>query len=188
MHLVSSSTSFANFLGTCLYAPSNKYAHIFDFCRGTAGSGTQQSEIHAGVHEWSGGEWVATVALDDSDKSQGDVLDFETSPNDPLWFSHHANLDRLRYYWQERTGDSLATDEDPCGNYYGGVTVYPQVGNCTVDCVLNRRLKIALYFVNDVPANAEIDFAPIALVFEKGSKYVNKERFKFIFMQSDFTL
>ena len=31
----------------------------------------------------------------------GDVLDFDTSPNDPLWWSHHAQLDRLHYYWMQ---------------------------------------------------------------------------------------
>lgn len=55
------------------------------------------------------------------------VADFDTSPNDPLWFSHHANLDRLHYYWLQLVGESIATDDDPCGIYYGGATVYPQV-------------------------------------------------------------
>ena len=58
---------------------------------------------------------------------QGDFLDFDTSPNDPLWFSHHAQLDRLHYYWMQYIGEALATDEDPCGGYYGTLTPEPQV-------------------------------------------------------------
>lgn len=54
-------------------------------------------------------------------------MDFDTSPNDPLWFSHHAQLDRLHYYWMQYIGEALATDEDPCGGYYGEMTPDPQV-------------------------------------------------------------
>jgi hypothetical protein len=59
--------------------------------------------------------------------SQGDFLDIATSPNDPLWFSHHANLDRLFYLWMKGTGNLLANTSDPCGGFYSGDSQYPQV-------------------------------------------------------------
>ena len=97
--------------------------------RGMAGSMNDQVEIHAGVHEYAGGEWYNSSDTEKKYPYYGDMYDFDTSPNDPLWFSHHANLDRLHYYWMEYIGDSIATGDDPCGEYYGGDTVYPQVSN-----------------------------------------------------------
>ena len=84
--------------------------------RGTAGS-SDQSEVHAGVHFFAGGSFYVNDEI-----AFGDVLDFFTSPNDPLWFSHHAQLDRLHYYWMQLIGEALVTDEDPCGGYYGTLT------------------------------------------------------------------
>lgn len=53
-------------------------------------------------------------------------MDPITSPNDPLFFSHHANLERLYYKWRQQTGDALASSSDPCGSYYGSYVTKPQ--------------------------------------------------------------
>lgn len=91
------------------------------YCRGTYGSYGKASLLHAGVHLFAGGTW------NDTERTiLGDFYDANTSPNDPLWWSHHANLDRLWWQWKKEKGDALATDDDYCGNYYGGETVYPQ--------------------------------------------------------------
>ena len=79
--------------------------------------------MHGGVHTWVGGYWQ----LDSGNFAIGDMGDVATSPNDPLFFSHHANLDRIYYLWRLKTGDKLATVEDPCGLYYGPRASFPQV-------------------------------------------------------------
>jgi hypothetical protein len=66
---------------------------------GVAGSTSDQSHIHGGVHELTGGKWKT----DDDQSILGDLTDPVTSPNDPLWFSHHAQLDRLFYQWKVST-------------------------------------------------------------------------------------
>jgi hypothetical protein len=43
------------------------------------------------VHLFTGGMWNISLD-DDSNKGMGDVFDPYTSPNDPIWWSHHANL------------------------------------------------------------------------------------------------
>eukprot|EP01036_Dinobryon_divergens_P028190 gene28190-37093_t len=89
----------------------------------------QQSVLHAGVHVWAGGYWTVkdiNDTLSAGAPAMGDMLDVFTSPQDPLFFSHHANLDRIFYFWRKRIGDSLATAEDPCGIFYGNDTHYPQ--------------------------------------------------------------
>ena len=44
---------------------------------------------------------VVVVVDDDDDDDDFDAVSVGVmrSPNDPLWYSYHANHDRLRYYW-----------------------------------------------------------------------------------------
>ncbi len=107
------------------------------------GTGNKQTIIHAGVHQFGGGQWTpSSISLGlhlrdnihnynnnntaPTVEATGDMMDPITSPNDPLFFSHHANLDRLYYNWKIQIGDSLATVDDPCGTFYGGNTTNPQ--------------------------------------------------------------
>jgi hypothetical protein len=49
------------------------------------------------VNDVTGGRPAGAPAM-------GDMLDVYTSPQDPLFFSHHANLDRIFYFWRKRIG------------------------------------------------------------------------------------
>eukprot|EP01035_Chromulina_nebulosa_P018469 gene18469-24179_t len=88
---------------------------------GVSGALNGQTNIHAGVHVFTGGSWTSN-----KQDVMGDIKDPITSPNDPLWFSHHAQLERLYYTWRQSTGDKLATTSDPCGIFYGKNAVNPQ--------------------------------------------------------------
>lgn len=88
---------------------------------GSAGSNSDQSHMHAGVHVSVGGAWPVGNAI-----VSGDLTDPATSPNDPLFFSHHAQLDRLWYQWKVNTGDAKATTADPCAGFYGTAVTSPQ--------------------------------------------------------------
>lgn len=52
------------------------------------------SSMHNAVHVWVGGQ-----------------MQTGSSPNDPIFFLHHANVDRLWSLWQERYGDSTYPTE-----------------------------------------------------------------------------
>jgi tyrosinase len=81
------------------------------------------ASLHGTPHSWVGGRWGPLNSY------QGEMLDLYTSPTDPLFFGHHGNLDRLFYQWRVETGESLATDEDPCGDFYGTQTVPQPTGH-----------------------------------------------------------
>lgn len=49
----------------------------------------QGSAMHNGIHVWMGGQ-----------------MQTGASPNDPVFFLHHANIDRLWALWQQRYGDA----------------------------------------------------------------------------------
>jgi hypothetical protein len=88
---------------------------------GSYGTYGDASLLHAGVHFFVGGNWNTTGGI-----AFGDFWDANTSPNDPIWWSHHANLDRMWWQWNIQTGNDLATDDDNCGKFYGGVVKDPQ--------------------------------------------------------------
>jgi tyrosinase len=54
----------------------------------------QTSQLHNIVHGWVGG-------------FRGIMSSVELSPNDPVFFLHHANVDRLWALWQERNPRQL---------------------------------------------------------------------------------
>lgn len=56
--------------------------------------------LHNLVHPWVGG----VVAAGDSPARLGTMI-LSTSPNDPVFFLHHANVDRLWEIWQTRRPD-----------------------------------------------------------------------------------
>ncbi len=99
---------------------STSFSQFAHCAWGSVGTGAQ-SRVHGTMHAWTGGSWTTTGGTAD-----GDIKDPITSPNDPLFFSHHANLDRMYLDFRKKLGDSLATDEDPCGVFYGAEVTYPQ--------------------------------------------------------------
>jgi tyrosinase len=73
-------------------APWNTGAISFrNQCEGWYGPG-----LHNLVHNWVGGDMTAA-----------------TSPNDPIFFLHHANIDRIWWTWQQRWG--IANYQGPPG-------------------------------------------------------------------------
>jgi len=71
---------------------------------GTAGGlSLSNARVHGGAHQGVGG------------KSGTDSSDFEdptTSPNDPIFFFHHANVDRSAFHW-------MAVNTDKRSTFYG---------------------------------------------------------------------
>jgi tyrosinase len=69
----------------------------WDFTSPTASSFRQSAELlHNRVHRWVGGFW-----LSDGNLMGGTMLQM-SSPNDPVFWLHHCNLDRLWSAWQAR--------------------------------------------------------------------------------------
>jgi tyrosinase len=80
--------------------------------------------IHNGVHLWVAGEHqLVHQVLVDSDEpdvpqepgASGTIdligtMAFNSSPNDPVFFQHHANIDRLWQEWIRRHGPSYAPE------------------------------------------------------------------------------
>jgi tyrosinase len=78
--------------------------------------GTFVFELHAEVHNWIG----------------GDMISGPFSPNDPVFFLHHCNVDRLWAIWQEKNPSQgyLPTGDGPEGhNLYD--LMYPWDGKTT---------------------------------------------------------
>jgi tyrosinase len=74
------------------------------------------SQLHNQGHAWIG----------------GDMLNVNISPNDPVFFLHHCNVDRLWAIWQDKnpTQEYLPTGEGPSGhNLYD--LMYPWDGIAT---------------------------------------------------------
>lgn len=59
-----------------------------NYLEGFRGKG-QHSAMHNVVHLWVGGQ-----------------MQTASSPNDPVFFLHHTNIDRLWHQWQQKYGDS----------------------------------------------------------------------------------
>ena len=57
-------------------------------------------EMHNAVHLWAGGNTAAS----DAGIRLGTMAVVPTSPNDPVFWLNHANVDRLWAQWQERHG------------------------------------------------------------------------------------
>lgn len=63
---------------------------------------THQSTLHGRVHGWVGGLYGDTPGSHPLD--MGTMTNEETSPNDPVFFLHHSQIDRLWALWQEKSG------------------------------------------------------------------------------------
>jgi tyrosinase len=59
--------------------------------------------IHNAVHAWVG----------------GNMNDMFTSPNDPVFFLHHTNVDRIWAIWQEKSGNAYLPPDSAPGNLLG---------------------------------------------------------------------
>lgn len=65
--------------------------------------------LHSAVHAWLGGEWTGTyysMAYQSSSTTfVGSMTALDSSPNDPVFWLHHCNVDRLWAVWEKRYGN-----------------------------------------------------------------------------------
>jgi tyrosinase len=59
-----------------------------------------QQTMHNVVHDWVGGIFYLTTGTGELIAHQGTMEPLDVSPNDPVFFMHHANVDRLWASWQ----------------------------------------------------------------------------------------
>ena len=82
----------------------------------TAGS---PHRLHNAVHIYTGGIW-----MDGGKMVEGTVV-YNTAPNDPVFFLHHANIDRIFAAWEQiGSGSYLPTGGAPTG-WNGSDTMWP---------------------------------------------------------------
>jgi len=92
---------------------------VEDMCEPVAGSGTVctgEHRMHNRVHLWVSGECAFAHEMPEMTMVSGTTPIFpedamvlgtmaaNSSPNDPVFFQHHANIDRLWSAWMERHG------------------------------------------------------------------------------------
>jgi len=96
---------------TCVAKPSFKEhwcCVFFDDPEKCYPGNKSESTLHGQVHGWSGGDKLSF---------NFDGADVYTSPNDPVWFLHHSQVERIHQAWQYNVGAGIATSDDPCGKY-----------------------------------------------------------------------
>jgi len=59
-----------------------------------------EQTMHNVVHDWVGGIFYLTTGTGELIAHQGTMEPLDVSPNDPVFFMHHANVDRLWASWQ----------------------------------------------------------------------------------------
>ena len=79
--------------GTATSCGSDHFFHMPE------GGDAASQRMHNAVHPWVGG----LVLHSDNSVTRGTMM-LPTSPNDPIFFLHHANVDRLWAIWQKRHG------------------------------------------------------------------------------------
>lgn len=84
-----------------------------------------RSAMHNGVHVWVGGQ-----------------MQTASSPNDPLFFLHHANVDRLWYLWQQRWGDETY----PVDGHHNRQEKLFQFGGVTAEQTFNLQAHSGIVY------------------------------------------
>ncbi len=59
-----------------------------------------QQTMHNVVHDWTGGVFYLTTGTGELIPHQGTMEPLDVSPNDPAFFMHHTNVDRVWASWQ----------------------------------------------------------------------------------------
>jgi tyrosinase len=83
----------------------------------------QPLHLHNRVHQWVGGE----IDEDGQIKSQGQMNDVMIAPNDPVFFLHHCNIDRIWAQWQDKypKSDSLYPTKEARQGHNLNDSMYP---------------------------------------------------------------
>jgi tyrosinase len=88
---------------------------------GWGSHGAEDSHLHNTAHVWVGG----VIDRPDGTQLSGSMAALDTSPNDPVFFLHHANVDRLWARWQERHGTAYLPDGEGYPGWHPGDSLYP---------------------------------------------------------------
>ncbi|WP_405008945.1 tyrosinase family protein [Kitasatospora sp. NBC_01539] len=94
--------------------------------------------IHNRVHLWVGGQMIPL-----------------SSPNDPVFFLHHANTDRLWAQWQTDQRAPYEPQEGAEQGQNAGDPMIPWGGDTTIDSVLNHRDLDYMYDSEDPLAEGD---------------------------------
>jgi hypothetical protein len=102
----------------------------------TATGSESGSQLHNRVHIWIGG-----------DMGPG------TSPNDPVFFLHHGNIDRIWAQWQQRPGSSgyLPVSGGPAGHNLGDQMAHLTSPDPTPARSLDYRRSLGYVYDTDPP-------------------------------------
>ncbi|HSP79299.1 MAG TPA: tyrosinase family protein, partial [Myxococcaceae bacterium] len=95
-------------------------AESFRNCLEGWGTTNEDNHMHNTAHIWVGG-----VFMDNGMEVMGSMAAVDTSPNDPIFFLHHANVDRLWAEWQQRHGISYLPNGDGRPGWNPGESLYP---------------------------------------------------------------
>jgi tyrosinase len=117
-------------------APWNLYVPLNESFRNCLeGFSGVQGDPRQGMHN-IGHDWVAGMVLLDSDVLEtdaprdikifyGTMEPLETSPNDPVFFLHHANVDRIWAQWEARHPDAYEPNGEGQVGWNPEDTMYP---------------------------------------------------------------
>lgn len=126
-----------------------------DMCDPTAGLGTTCTgphDLHNRVHLWVAGEFVFAHELTMTDRAGTPVatpvsggetfgtMAFNSSPNDPVFFLHHANIDRIYNQWLARHGEIY---EPLSGGPYGHNIDDPMWPYAQIDWTFTPRMALS---------------------------------------------
>ncbi|PUZ50425.1 hypothetical protein GQ55_6G058100 [Panicum hallii var. hallii] len=75
-------------------------------------SGSLESMAHTSVHIWAGDPGSSTVGNDGQEHTGADMGFLGTAGRDPVFYSHHANVDRLWHLWATKLGRSNFDDPE----------------------------------------------------------------------------
>jgi tyrosinase len=77
------------------------------------------SAMHNAVHVYVGGVWSA------GDKTTLGTMAYSTSPNDPVFFVHHANVDRIWAAWEIKTRGHYKVPNGAPEHFDGNGSMWP---------------------------------------------------------------
>ncbi|PUZ50421.1 hypothetical protein GQ55_6G057700 [Panicum hallii var. hallii] len=79
--------------------------------RGTT-SGSLERMAHTAVHVWTGNPGSSAVGHDGKEHKGADMGFLGSAGRDPLFYSHHANVDRLWHLWSTKLGGAGCNDPE----------------------------------------------------------------------------
>ncbi|TVU43139.1 hypothetical protein EJB05_09581, partial [Eragrostis curvula] len=104
--MISEGKDATTFLGGKVCA-GNKY----DRNSGTSGT-PESSKAHTSIHVWTGDPGYRVKGRNGTDYAGGDMGFLGSASRDPIFYSHHANVDRLWHLWYTTLGGKNFDDPE----------------------------------------------------------------------------